>query len=535
MRKRTRAITKFMLLLTGLSGPLALLAQSGPAGTPTAAPAGPAPVRTQRCDNKLYGIAALRRVEGHWEDDCRTIHEFRNSDLSAPPKVHRRVLPFQSYALAQGFDNCLYSVTKAPTNAPEYVYRYDPATRRGAYTRWQLPAQGEDNIWISAATDEAGNLCFQTSDASQFVQVDPFEGTVKVLWTTDPIRRTPYYKSLGFAGAGTHGNFCLDDANTMYMVYSTNGSLLKVDLRTRQPAPAPLPLTGLPARGGYSDVLLQNDEQGRRRLYLAGPQALYRVDLAKREARLVRRGVYTDLAGCNLFPAVDRPTTPPPPVAAPPPPTPPPTPPTPPAPAATWQGRVLHALTRQPLPRAQLQLLAAGSPAAVLRVVPLGADGRFSVPVVPGRAYPYRALLSGYLTADSAITTTAGGYGQNILLRPLAVGTTLALENVRFTQGQTALLPSSFSALDRLLSLLQVNPRLSIELRGHTDNVGDPAKNMTLSEQRVEAVKAYLVGRGVAAKRISGVGLGGAQPAASNGQESTRRLNRRVEFRVTGI
>ena len=85
--------------------------------------------RTQRCDNKLYAIAALRRVGGHWEDDCQTLHEFRDSNLSAPPVVHRRVLPFQSYALAKGFDNCLYSVTKAPTDPPEYVYRYDPATQ----------------------------------------------------------------------------------------------------------------------------------------------------------------------------------------------------------------------------------------------------------------------------------------------------------------------------------------------------------------------------------------------------------------------
>ena len=60
---------------------------------------------SQRCDNKMYGIAALRYHDGQWEDDCRTIHEFSTADLSAPPVVHRRVLPFQSYALTKGFDN----------------------------------------------------------------------------------------------------------------------------------------------------------------------------------------------------------------------------------------------------------------------------------------------------------------------------------------------------------------------------------------------------------------------------------------------
>ena len=62
----------------------------------------------------------------------------------------------------------------------------------------------------------------------------------------------------------------------------------------------------------------------------------------------------------------------------------------------------------------------------------------------------------------------------------------------------------------------------------------DPQKNVELSQRRVVAVKAYLVKRGVADGRISGLGLGGTEPKASNAQEATRRLNRRVEFRVTG-
>jgi outer membrane protein OmpA-like peptidoglycan-associated protein len=56
-----------------------------------------------------------------------------------------------------------------------------------------------------------------------------------------------------------------------------------------------------------------------------------------------------------------------------------------------------------------------------------------------------------------------------------------------------------------------------------------------LSEQRVQAVKGYLVRHGVGAARISGVGLGGAEPRASNDQEATRQLNRRVEFKVTRV
>ncbi|GAB3833614.1 OmpA family protein [Hymenobacter jeollabukensis] len=486
---------------------------------PAAAAAGPAAKRAaeQGCDDKMYGIAALRTHDGIWEDDCRTIHEFITDDLAAPPKVHRQVLPFQSYALAKGFDNCLYTVTKAPTNAPEYVYRYDPATRQGGYTEWQLPAQGGESVWISAATDEWGRLYFITSDANQLVRVSPADGRVTVVWTHDPVQQAPYYPAIGFAGAGTHANFCLDDKGTLYEVYSTDGAVLRIDLGTLKADPDLLPIDGLPERGGYSDLLMQKDASGQRRLYLAGPKSVYEVDLSFRDARRVRRGVYTDLAGCNLFRRSTPPPADPAPVAA-----------TPAAPAAaTWRGRVLDAATFQPLPRAQLRLRG--------RAVPVAADGTFSFTAQPGFAYAAEAQLAGYLAADSLYLLPPGASAQDILLRPLGVGTVTALDKVQFEQGQAALLPSSFAALDQLAALLAQNPGMSIELRGHTDNVGDPQKNVELSEQRVAAVKTYLVSHGVAAERISGVGLGGAEPRASNEREETRKLNRRVEFRVTSV
>ncbi|MFD2719435.1 OmpA family protein [Hymenobacter monticola] len=469
----------------------------------------------QVCDGKMYGIAAMSHRTGQWEDDCRTIHEFSTDDLSDGALVHRNALPFQSYALAKGFDNCLYSVTKAPTNQSELVYRYDPTTRRGAYTTWQLPAQGFDNIWISAATDERGDLYFLSSDANKLVKVSPGDGgTVTLVWTKDPTQQAAYYPEIAFDGAGTHGNFCLDDANTVYMVYSTDGSLVRVDVKTQRPAPELLAITGLPKRGGYSDVLLQNDESGRRRLFLAGPHGLYRVNLARRKASYVRRGTYTDLAGCNLFRVTYRSA--------------------PPLPTATvpWRGRVLNADTYLPLTAAELRI---GRETASA-VVPLSTDATFSYgSATPGKPYFYKAQLPGFIDADSSWTVGAGPTVHDILLRPLAVGTTLPLANVQFEQGQAVLLPGSARALNQLVELMTDNPRLTIEVRGHTDNVGEPAKNVALSEARVAAVKAYLVAHGVAETRITGVGFGGAKPAASNAQEVTRKLNRRVEFRVTGV
>ncbi|MCA8830627.1 OmpA family protein [Hymenobacter pini] len=468
----------------------------------------------QRCDNKIYGIAALRAHDGIWEDDCRTIHEWSGLNLALAPKVHRKVLPFQSYALAKGFDNCLYSVTKSPTDQPERVYRYNPATRQGEYTGWELPAQGPGNVWISAATDRRGDLYFQTSDAHLLVRVSPATDSVVVVWEADPLRKAAYYPAIGFSKAGTHANFGLDETGKLYEVYSADGALLTVDLASQRPGPELLPLDGLPEQGGYSDVLVEQDDAGRRRLLLAGPKSIFEVDLERRQATRLRRGVYTDLAGCSLFRSTTETTAPP----------------TAPS-AATWLGRVLDASTLQPLPQARLQFSGPGAPAGSRTPT---AAGEFLLAGQAGQTYQLQAQLAGYFPADTTYRLPAGPSGHDIVLRPLQAGTTLRLDNVQFEQGKAVLLPSSTPDLNRLLALLTATPQLTIELRGHTDNQGDPQLNVQLSEQRVAVVKAYLVSRGVTPERITGLGLGGAEPRASNEREETRRLNRRVEVRVTG-
>jgi outer membrane protein OmpA-like peptidoglycan-associated protein len=86
--------------------------------------------------------------------------------------------------------------------------------------------------------------------------------------------------------------------------------------------------------------------------------------------------------------------------------------------------------------------------------------------------------------------------------------------------------------LERAFSLLDENPSLSVEIAGHTSSEGDPDKNLMLSLARAEAVKTYLVRRGIAADRILTVGHGSEQPIADNRTETGRRQNRRIEFRV---
>ncbi|MEQ9307061.1 MAG: OmpA family protein, partial [Marinoscillum sp.] len=86
--------------------------------------------------------------------------------------------------------------------------------------------------------------------------------------------------------------------------------------------------------------------------------------------------------------------------------------------------------------------------------------------------------------------------------------------------------------LDLVVEMMEENSDVQIFLKGHTDNQGNPIMNIQLSQERVMAVTEYLVQKGIDESRITGKGFGGEQPIASNAQEATRKLNRRVEFEV---
>jgi outer membrane protein OmpA-like peptidoglycan-associated protein len=118
----------------------------------------------------------------------------------------------------------------------------------------------------------------------------------------------------------------------------------------------------------------------------------------------------------------------------------------------------------------------------------------------------------------------------NFKLQPIEVGTTVRLKNVLFMQSKPELLPDSYPEHNEVVEFMKTNPYVEIELAGHTDNRGSFRQLMSLSQQRVNKVKGYLVSKGISANRIAGKGYGGSKPIASNETEESRILNRRVEF-----
>lgn len=116
------------------------------------------------------------------------------------------------------------------------------------------------------------------------------------------------------------------------------------------------------------------------------------------------------------------------------------------------------------------------------------------------------------------------------LLKEVVVGQKILLNNLYFVQSKPELLPESTPELERLLVFLRQNANVAIELQGHTDNQGDYDLNLRLSRERAEAVKTFLAASGIENKRVASRGFGSTRPVASNGSESTRKLNRRVEL-----
>lgn len=106
----------------------------------------------------------------------------------------------------------------------------------------------------------------------------------------------------------------------------------------------------------------------------------------------------------------------------------------------------------------------------------------------------------------------------------------MAFKNVLFQSGESILSPVSFPELDVIAAYLKVDPRLKIEIYGHTDNAGDEAKNLELSIKRAAAVGNYLIAKGVIAANVSSGGYGSTKPIESNETPEGRKQNRRVEF-----
>ena len=107
-------------------------------------------------------------------------------------------------------------------------------------------------------------------------------------------------------------------------------------------------------------------------------------------------------------------------------------------------------------------------------------------------------------------------------------GLVLTLGDVLFATGKSEVKVGATSNLNKLVAFLNKYPDRTVQIEGHTDNVGSDDSNQGLSQRRAESVRGYLVQQGIAGNRLSAVGMGESQPVASNDTQSGRQQNRRV-------
>jgi len=207
-----------------------------------------------------------------------------------------------------------------------------------------------------------------------------------------------------------------------------------------------------------------------------------------------------------------------------------------PEPVVLVLGRALNAKTKNPV-SAEILFEDLTENKEVGEAISNPQNGSFRITLPNGRNYGIRAVAKGFLSVNENLElmsiTQYTEIEKDLYLVPIEIGETMQLNNVFFEQGKPVLKSQSFPELDRLVLIMQDNPAIKIELGGHTDNIGNSEALLKLSQDRVLAVKAYLVKQGIKKDRIDGKGYGSTQPIAPNTNEADRQRNRRVEFKIT--
>lgn len=160
------------------------------------------------------------------------------------------------------------------------------------------------------------------------------------------------------------------------------------------------------------------------------------------------------------------------------------------------------------------------------------ADGYAEVLVPVAQKYELTYLSLGRKDVAATVSVT-GEPNQNVKLTLRYKGRPapppFILTGVNFDTAQATIRPESFSKLDIVVDFMTHKKSARVQISGHTDNVGKPKANKTLSEKRAQACRDYIVSKGVDRGRLEAVGYGDERPIAPNDTDAGREKNRRIE------
>ncbi|MBX2895467.1 MAG: OmpA family protein [Cyclobacteriaceae bacterium] len=206
------------------------------------------------------------------------------------------------------------------------------------------------------------------------------------------------------------------------------------------------------------------------------------------------------------------------------------------------QGNIISATTKEPVvARISYQSLPYGSKVGFF------SGSSFLFPLYDNDKYAITVEAAGYAPAKYVLNPADAGADRKVirdieLALPTSashnaedthtVGKVMRLNDLNFDAGRTTISSSSHAELDEVVTMLKRNPRMVIQLEGHTDTRGNANANLKLSEDRVKAVKTYLVSKGGNKNKIKTKAFGGTQPISREETEEAHALNRRVELRI---
>ena len=204
-----------------------------------------------------------------------------------------------------------------------------------------------------------------------------------------------------------------------------------------------------------------------------------------------------------------------------------------PSPVAVMRGKVTDKVTGKPL-GADIVITDIKTRKQIASLRSDDVTGEYFVTVPAERDYLITARRPDYLFYSERMNVPALSKGteieNDIALSPYSQGETRLM--VFFDFNKSELKEESYPDLDNAIQFLQDKNDVKISIEGHTDNVGDPTYNKTLSKDRANAVVEYLVKNGIDKSRISSMGFGETKPKLPNSSDENRAKNRRVEMKV---
>jgi outer membrane protein OmpA-like peptidoglycan-associated protein len=189
---------------------------------------------------------------------------------------------------------------------------------------------------------------------------------------------------------------------------------------------------------------------------------------------------------------------------------------------------------------AQCEMLDLENGEIIAEMVSEEGTGEYMVCLPIDKDYAFNVSKDGYLFYSENFSLTnlknpEEPYIINIPLKPIEDGITVVLKNIFFEFNSFDLLPESYTELKKVIDYMNSNPKMKIEIGGHTDNVGTKEYNKDLSQNRARSVYNYLISKSIDANRLSFKGYDYSVPIADNDTEEGRAKNRRTEFKVISI